>query len=74
MDRALGRRSDSIGDPQWSAKGRIRYRPKSSMDCWVLRPVQARWSAHAAVHGRGPGLAKKKEGRGLSAHVRDIGE
>jgi hypothetical protein len=61
VDRALEWRSDQIGDSQWSAKVRIRHRPKSSADYWVLWPVQARLSSRSAVRGRGPGLAKKKE-------------
>jgi hypothetical protein len=74
VDRALEWRSDQIGDSQWSAKGRIRRRPKSSVNYWVLWPVQACRSSRSTVHGRGPGHAKKRKGRGLGAHVRDTDE
>jgi hypothetical protein len=33
VNRALGWRSDEISDSQWSTKGRIRHKPKSS---WII--------------------------------------
>jgi hypothetical protein len=74
VNRALGWRSHQISDSQWSAKGRIRRKPKLSTNHWVLWPVQARRSHCSAVRGRGPDLAKKQKGRGLGANVRDTCE
>ena len=71
VNRALGWRSDQISDSQWSAKGRIRRKPKLSMNYWVLWPVQARQSHCSTVCGRGSDLVKKQKGRVLGANVRD---
>jgi hypothetical protein len=74
VNRALRWRSDQISGSQWSAKGRIRCKPKSSTNYWVVWPVQARRSHYSAVHGRGSDLAKKQKGRGLGVNVRDPSE
>jgi hypothetical protein len=74
VNRALGWCSDQISDSQWSAKGRIRRKLKSSANHWVLWPVQARPSSCSVVRARGPDLAKKRKGRGLYANVRDTEE
>jgi hypothetical protein len=71
VNRALGWRFDQISDSQWSANGRIRRKPKSSVNYWVLWPVQAHRSSCSAVRGRGPGLAKMRKKKGLGAHVSD---